>query len=125
MKRGLDIVLSGAGLIILSPVYVAVSILVYLDDPGPVLFTQKRVGKNKQFFRLHKFRSMKMDTPANTPTHMLSDAESYITKVGRVLRKYSLDELPQIWDIWLGNMSVIGPRPALWGLHEIVVKTDG
>ena len=124
IKRGLDIVLSGAGLIILSPVYLLVGLAVWIDDPGPVLFTQKRVGKNKQFFRLHKFRSMKMDTPHDVPTHELRNPEQYITRVGKVLRRGSLDELPQIWDIWLGNMSVIGPRPALWNQDKLTALRD-
>lgn len=124
VKRGLDIVLSGFGLIILSPVYLLVALAVWLDDPGPVLFTQKRVGKNKQFFRLHKFRSMKMDTPANTPTHMLESPERYITKVGKFIRRTSIDELPQIWDIWLGNMSIIGPRPALWNQDKLISERE-
>lgn len=118
-------VLSGFGLIILSPVYLLVALAVYLDDPGPVLFTQKRVGKDKRFFRLHKFRSMRMDTPHDVPTHELKEPEKYITRVGRVLRKTSLDELPQIWDIWLGNMSVIGPRPALWNQDKLTALRDG
>lgn len=92
VKRCIDIILSGLGLILLSPVFAVISILVYMDDPGPVLFTQKRVGRNKAFFRLHKFRSMKINTPANIPTHMLENPDEYITRVGRVLRKTSLDE---------------------------------
>lgn len=125
VKRCIDIILSGFGLILLSPVFVVISVLVYMDDPGPVLFTQKRVGKNKAFFRLHKFRSMKMNTPANTPTHMLENPDEYITRVGRALRKTSLDELPQVWDIWMGNMSIIGPRPALWNQDKLVALRDG
>lgn len=125
VKRILDIILSGVGLIFLSPVFAVVSIAVWLDDPGAVLFTQKRVGRDKRFFGLHKFRSMRMDTPHDVPTHQLSDPEQYITKVGRVLRRTSLDELPQIWDIWLGNMSVIGPRPALWNQDKLVALRDG
>lgn len=125
VKRCIDIILSGFGFIILSPVFLVISCLVWIDDPGPVLFTQKRVGKDKRFFKLHKFRSMKMSTPANTPTHMLSNPDAYITRVGRVLRRTSLDELPQLWDIWLGNMSVIGPRPALWNQDKLVALRDG
>ena len=125
VKRCIDIVLSGFGLIFLSPVFAVISVLVYMDDPGSVLFTQKRVGKDNRFFKLHKFRSMKMSTPANIPTHMLENPDKYITRVGRVLRKTSLDELPQVWDIWLGNMSVIGPRPALWNQDKLVALRDG
>ena len=124
LKRGLDIVLSFAGLVVLAPVYAAVSLAIFIDDPGPVLFTQKRVGKDKEFFKLHKFRSMKMSTPHDVPTHMLENPEQYITKVGKVLRKTSLDELPQIWDIFLGNMSVIGPRPALWNQDLLTAERD-
>ncbi len=125
MKRILDIILSGCGLIILSPVFAVIALAVWIDDPGPVLFTQKRVGKNKRFFRLHKFRSMRMNTPHDVPTHTLSNPEKYITRIGRVLRKTSLDELPQIWDIWLGNMSIIGPRPALWNQDKLVALREG
>lgn len=124
VKRALDIVLSFAGLVVLSPVYAAISIAIVIDDPGPVFFTQKRVGKDKEFFKLHKFRSMKMATPHDVPTHMLENPEQYITKVGKVLRKTSLDELPQIWDIFLGNMSVIGPRPALWNQDLLTAERD-
>ena len=114
VKRVLDIILSFFGLVILSPVFLILSLWILIDDPGPVLFTQKRIGRDKQYFKLHKFRSMKMNTPHNVPTHMLENPEQYITKSGRFIRSHSLDELPQIWDIFIGNMSVIGPRPGLW-----------
>lgn len=123
-KRLLDIALSFVGLAILSPVYLSIAIAIKIDDPGPVFFTQKRVGKNKQFFKLHKFRSMKMSTPHDVPTHMLDNPEQYITKIGRFLRRYSIDELPQIWDIFVGNMSVIGPRPALWNQDVLTAERD-
>lgn len=123
-KRALDVFLSGMGLIILSLVFLGISVAIKIDDPGPVLFTQKRVGKNKQYFKLHKFRSMKMSTPHDVPTHMLDNPDSYITSVGRFLRKHSLDELPQIWDIFIGNMSVIGPRPALWNQDVLTAERD-
>lgn len=123
-KRALDIFLSGMGLIVLAPVFAGISLAIKIDDPGPVLFTQKRVGKNKQYFKLHKFRSMKMSTPHDVPTHMLDNPDSYITSVGRFLRKHSLDELPQIWDIFIGNMSVIGPRPALWNQDVLTAERD-
>ena len=97
---------------------------IVIDDPGPVLFTQTRVGRNKQFFKLHKFRTMKMSTPRDIPTHMLMDPEHYITKIGRILRKTSLDELPQIGDIFIGNMSIIGPRPALWNQDVLIAERD-
>ena len=123
-KRIADKTLSFCGLLALAPVYAVISAAVYLDDPGPVLFTQKRVGKNKAYFPLHKFRSMKMDTPHDMPTHLLQDPEQYLTRVGRFLRKYSLDELPQIWDIFVGNMSIIGPRPALWNQEDLIAARD-
>lgn len=123
-KRAIDIVLSFFGLIILFPVFLILSILIVIDDPGPIFFTQKRVGLNKTFFKLHKFRSMKMSTPHDTPTHLLEDPDQYITKIGKFLRKSSLDELPQIWDIFVGNMSVIGPRPALWNQDDLVAERD-
>ena len=124
VKRFLDILLSFAGLVILSPLFLLLSILIVIDDPGPVFFDQKRVGKNKQYFRLHKFRSMKMSTPHDVPTHMLKNPEQYITKVGKFIRAHSLDELPQIWDIFIGNMSVIGPRPALWNQDLLTAERD-
>lgn len=124
IKRLLDLVISFFGLVVLSPVFVSLIIAIVVDDPGPVLFTQKRVGKNKQYFKLHKFRSMKMDTPHDVPTHMLENPDQYITKVGKWIRKHSLDELPQIWDIFVGNMSIIGPRPALWNQDLLVSERD-
>lgn len=124
IKRIIDIVLSFGGLVVLSPVYLALSIAIYIDDPGPIYFKQKRVGKNKQYFQLHKFRSMKMSTPHDVPTHMLENPEQYITKVGKFMRAHSLDELPQIWDIFIGNMSVIGPRPALWNQDLLTAERD-
>ena len=123
-KRFLDVILSFFGLVLLSPIFLIVSILIVIDDPGPTLFSQKRVGKNKQFFQLHKFRSMKMSTPKEVPTHMLAHPQSYITRVGRILRKTSLDELPQLWDILIGNMSIIGPRPALWNQDLLTAERD-
>lgn len=124
VKRGLDIVLSFGGLVILSPVLIATSIAIYIDDPGPVLFIQKRLGQNKQYFKLHKFRTMKMSTPHDVPTHMLDNPEQYITRVGRFMRRHSIDELAQIWDIFVGNMSVIGPRPGLWNQDLLTAERD-
>lgn len=124
IKRMLDIILSFGGLVVLSPVFLAIFIAIKIDDPGPTLFTQKRIGKNKQYFKLHKFRSMKMCTPHDKPTHMLENPEQYITRVGRFLRGHSLDELPQIWDIFIGNMSVIGPRPGLWNQDLLTAERD-
>ena len=124
VKRLLDLVLSFGGLVVLSPVFLWLCIWIKVDDPGPVLFTQKRVGKDKQYFKLHKFRSMKMSTPHDKPTHMLDNPEQYITKSGKFIRAHSLDELPQIWDIFIGNMSVIGPRPALWNQDWLTACRD-
>lgn len=124
VKRGIDIVLSFSGLVVLSPVLLGIAIAIKIDDPGPVLFTQKRMGQNKKYFKLHKFRSMKMCTPHDKPTHMLENPEQYITKVGKFLRAHSLDELPQIWDIFIGNMSVIGPRPGLWNQDLLTAERD-
>lgn len=124
VKPALARILSFGGLVILSPVFAAISLGIVIDDPGPVLFTQRRVGKGKKFFRLHKFRSMKMKTPHDIPTHQLENPQQYITKMGKFLRKYSLDELPQLWDIFRGNMSIVGPRPALWNQEDLVAERD-
>lgn len=124
VKRAIDVVLSFGGLVVLSPVFAAIALAIKIEDPGPVLFTQKRVGQNKKYFKLHKFRSMKMSTPHDVPTHQLENPEQYITKVGKFLRAHSLDELPQIWDIFIGNMSVIGPRPGLWNQDLLTAERD-
>ncbi len=123
-KRMIDILLSFLALILLSWLFVILIIAIKVDDPGPAFFTQKRVGKNKTYFKLHKFRSMKMSTPHDVPTHLLENPDQYITKVGRFLRKTSLDELPQIWDIFIGKMSIVGPRPALWNQDDLVAERD-
>lgn len=102
--------MSFGGLVLLSPVFLGFAIAIKIDDPGPVFFTQKRLGQDKKFFKLHKFRTMKMSTPHDVPTHMLENPEQYITRMGRFMRRHSIDEIPQIWDIFVGNMSVIGPR---------------
>lgn len=124
IKRSLDVILSFGGIVALSPLLGAIALAIKIDDPGPIFFGQKRVGRNKQFFRLHKFRTMKMSTPHDMPTHMLENPDQYITRVGKFLRKHSLDELPQIWDIFLGNMSVIGPRPGLWNQDQLTAERD-
>lgn len=124
VKRGIDIILSFGGLVALSPIMGAIALAIKIDDPGPVLFTQKRLGQNKKYFKLHKFRSMKMNAPHNVPTHMLDNPEQYITKVGKFIRAHSLDELPQIWDIFVGNMSVVGPRPGLWNQDLLTAERD-
>lgn len=108
VKRAVDVVLSFGGLVVLSPIYAGIALAIVIDDPGPVLFTQKRVGQNKEYFKLHKFRSMKMSTPHDVPTHMLENPEQYITRVGKFIRAHSLDELPQIWDIFTGVGVIIG-----------------
>lgn len=124
VKRGMDVVLSFGGLVVLSPLMGAIALAIKAEDPGPVLFTQKRMGQNKKYFKLHKFRSMKMCTPHDVPTHMLDNPDQYITKVGKFIRAHSLDELPQIWDIFIGNMSVIGPRPGLWNQDVLTAERD-
>ncbi|WP_455529185.1 sugar transferase [Ruminococcus sp.] len=124
IKRAFDVSLSFCGLVALSPVFAATAIAIKLDDPGPILFTQKRVGMDKQYFTLHKFRSMKMCTPHDVPTHMLDDPDQYLLRVGKLIRKLSIDELPQIWDIFIGNMSIIGPRPALWNQDYLTSERD-
>lgn len=124
VKRGIDIILSLAGLILASWLYLIIIIAILIDDPGPVLFKQKRVGKSKEFFQLYKFRSMKMSTPHDIPTHLLENPEQYITRVGKFLRKTSLDEIPQLWNILKGDMSIIGPRPALWNQDDLVAERD-
>ncbi|WP_373215108.1 sugar transferase [Ruminococcus sp. 5_1_39BFAA] len=124
VKRVIDVVLSFGGLVTLSPFFTIIALAIKIEDPGPVLFTQKRVGQNKRYFKLHKFRSMKMSTPHDVPTHQLENPEQYITKVGKFLRAHSLDELPQIWDIFIGNMSVIGPRPGLWNQDLLTAERD-
>lgn len=124
IKPIFDHIFSFAGLLLLSPLFTVISAAVWGDDPGPVLFMQKRIGKDKKFFYCHKFRTMKMSTPHDVPTHQLADPEQYITRVGRILRMTSLDELPQIWDIFRGKMSVVGPRPALWNQEDLVFERD-
>ena len=123
-KRFLDILLSACGILVLSPVYFLVALAIKIDDPGPVFFRQKRVGLHKSHFQILKFRSMKMETPKDVPTHLLDNPQQYITRVGRILRKTSLDELPQIFQIFTGDMSIIGPRPALWNQYDLVAERD-
>ena len=123
-KRILDILLSGCGVIILSPLYLILALWIKLDSPGPVFFRQRRVGKGKTYFNILKFRTMRGDTPHDVPTHQLQNPEQYITSVGKLLRKTSLDELPQIFQIFTGKMSVIGPRPALWNQFDLIAERD-
>lgn len=124
IKRVLDVLLSGCGILILSPILGIVALAIKLESPGPVIFKQKRFGKNKEFFEIYKFRSMRTDTPKDLPTHLLNDPDRFITKTGRFIRKTSLDELPQLFNIFLGKMSVIGPRPALWNQGDLIAERD-
>ena len=124
IKRILDIVLSLTGLILSSWLFLIIIVAIEIDDPGPVFFTQKRVGICKKHFNLYKFRSMKMSTPHDTPTHLLENPDRYITRVGRFLRKTSLDEIPQLINILKNDMSVIGPRPALWNQYDLLEERD-
>lgn len=123
-KRTLDIVLSFLGMLVLSPFFLLLVLAIKLDSKGPVLFKQKRVGLHKKHFYILKFRTMRIDTPKDTPTHLLENPEQWITKVGKFLRKTSLDELPQIWNIFVGDMSIIGPRPALWNQYDLIEERD-
>ena len=124
IKRFLDIVLALVGLIVLGIPMVFIAVIVRLDSPGPIFFWQKRIGIHKTCFMMPKFRSMRVDTPHDTPTHLLMNPERWITPVGRILRKTSLDELPQIFCILTGQMSVIGPRPALWNQEDLLSERD-
>lgn len=124
VKRLIDFILSIIGLMVLSPLFLLIMILIKLDSKGPVFFKQKRVGINKTHFYILKFRTMKMDTPKDTPTHLLENPDQYITRAGKFLRKTSLDELPQIWNIVVGEMSIIGPRPALWNQYDLIAERE-
>ena len=123
-KRFLDLLLSACAIVVLLPVYLLISIAIVVDDPGPVFFRQKRVGIHKTHFQILKFRTMKVSTPKDVPTHLLENPEQYITRVGKVLRKTSLDELPQIFQIFTGKMAIIGPRPALWNQFDLIAERD-
>lgn len=120
MKRTIDFCLSLTGLILLSPVLAALSLWIQLDSKGPVFFKQKRFGKDHSYFYIYKFRTMRIDTPKDQPTHLLENPDQYITRSGRFLRKTSLDELPQLINILKGEMSLIGPRPALWNQYDLM-----
>ena len=124
IKRLLAILLSLCGMLVLSPLLLILCIAIKVDSPGPILFKQKRVGIHKKYFQLYKFRSMKMSTPHDMPTHLLENPEQYITRVGKFLRKTSLAEIPQLWNILRGDMSVIGPRPALWNQEDLLAERD-
>jgi O-antigen biosynthesis protein WbqP len=124
IKRLIDIILSFIGLLVFSPIFLILIIAIKLESKGPVLFKQKRIGINKTHFNILKFRTMRIDTPKDTPTHLLENPAQYITKMGKFLRKTSLDELPQIINIFVGQMSIIGPRPALWNQYDLIAERD-
>lgn len=119
IKRGIDCLLSLIGLIVLSPLLLIISVIIKLTSPGPILFCQERMGKDNTHFQIMKFRTMRTDTPKDCPTHMLENPDQYITKIGHILRKTSLDELPQLWNIFKGDMAVIGPRPSLPNQYDL------
>ncbi len=123
-KRFIDVVLSFVGIIALAIPMGIIALCIKMSSPGPVMFKQKRVGINKSHFNLYKFRTMRTDTPHDMPTHLLTNPEQYITKIGKFLRKTSLDELPQIFNIFTGKMSIIGPRPALWNQDDLIAERD-
>lgn len=123
-KRFIDIALSGIGIVVLAIPMLIVALVIKIDSPGKVLFRQERVGKNKKSIYILKFRSMRSDTPKNVPTHLLADPEMYITKIGKFIRKTSIDELPQIFCIFMGSMSIIGPRPALFNQTDLIAERD-
>jgi O-antigen biosynthesis protein WbqP len=124
VKRILDLILSLIATILLSPVFLFIAVSIKLDSPGPVLFQQKRIGKNKAFFQIYKYRTMSINTPKDAPTHLLGNPDAYITKVGGFLRKTSLDEIPQLWNIIKGEMSIVGPRPALWNQDDLIEERE-
>ena len=124
IKRLIDVLLSLVGMILLSPFLLILIIAIKFDSKGPILFKQKRVGIHKSHFNILKFRTMKIDTPKDTPTHLLENPDQWITKVGKFLRKTSLDEMSQIWNIFVGQMSIIGPRPALWNQYDLIEERD-
>lgn len=124
LKRFIAIILSASALIILSPIMLLIAIIIKFDSKGPVFFKQKRVGKNKKYFMIYKYRSMYIDAPSDMPTHLLKDPNAMITKVGKLLRKTSLDELPQLINILKGEMTIVGPRPALWNQYDLIEERD-
>lgn len=123
-KRVIDVALCLIGLVILTPLMVGIVVGIKLSSPGPVFFKQERVGKDKRLFKILKFRTMRMDAPRDMPTHLLGDPERWITPIGKFLRKTSLDELPQIFNILFGQMSIVGPRPALWNQEDLITERD-
>ena len=123
-KRIFDVIASSFALVLFSWLFVLLSLAIKLTSKGPILFKQKRVGKNKKHFYIYKFRTMRTDTPKDMPTHLLTNPEKYITPIGRFMRKTSLDELPQIFNILKGDMSIVGPRPALWNQYDLIAERD-
>ncbi|WP_337467773.1 sugar transferase [Holdemanella biformis] len=123
-KRTIDFILSFAGIIILSPLLIVLMVLIKVTSPGPIFFKQKRVGIHKSYFNILKFRTMRIDTPKDMPTHLLENPDQYITSVGKFLRKTSLDELPQLFNIFKGEMAIVGPRPALWNQYDLIELRD-
>lgn len=123
-KRVFDLVLCIFGVLILSPILIVIALAIKIDSKGPVLFEQKRVGKNKSHFQIYKFRTMKVEAPGDSPTHLLENPQDHITKVGCILRKTSLDELPQFFNIIKGEMAIVGPRPALWNQYDLIEERD-
>lgn len=124
IKRILDVIISMLAILLLTPFFVIVTAIIKLESRGPVLFKQERIGKDKKHFKIYKFRTMRTDTPKDTPTHMLKNPDIYITKSGRIFRKTSIDELPQLFNILKGDMSIIGPRPALWNQNDLIEERD-
>ncbi|MGX7126152.1 sugar transferase [Enterococcus viikkiensis] len=124
LKRVIDFVISLMGIIILSPLLLFLCVAIKIDSKGPIIFQQKRIGKNKSHFNIYKFRTMRTDTPKEMPTHLLENPDYFITRIGRFLRKTSLDELPQLFNIIKGDMAVIGPRPALWNQYDLIEERD-
>lgn len=124
IKRILDFLVSLVAIIVLSPIFIFIIIAIHLESKGSSIFKQKRIGKNDKHFNMYKFRTMRLDTPKDTPTHLLQDPTKYITKIGKILRKTSLDELPQLINILKGDMSIVGPRPALWNQYDLISARD-
>ena len=124
IKRGMDIAFSLAGIVVFSLPMAGIGLIIKAESPGDIIFRQKRIGKDKKIFRIYKFRTMYSEAPADMPTHLLESPEAFITKTGKFLRKTSLDELPQLFNILKGEMSVVGPRPALWNQYDLVAERD-
>lgn len=124
IKRAFDLIISLISIIVLSPVLFLIALIIKFGSKGPILFKQERIGKNKVHFSILKFRTMRIDTPDNMPTHLLENPEQWITPIGKFLRKFSLDELPQLFNIFVGQMSIVGPRPALWNQYDLIELRD-